>query len=59
MAKDTIEVNVVANVELVNLQCKETACVHNLRNKGKLCCNLKHVFIAEGGRCASRQEKAE
>lgn len=59
MAKDIFEVNVVANVELVNLQCKETACVHNLRDKGKLCCNLKHVFIAEGGVCSNYQEKAE
>lgn len=59
MAKDTFEVNVVANVELVNLQCDERACVHNLWKKGKPCCNLKHVVLAEGGVCGNYQEKAE
>lgn len=60
MAKiDSITVDVVANVELVNLQCRETACAHNLRNKGKLRCNLKHVVMAKGAVCANYQEKVE
>lgn len=60
MAKiDSITVDVVANFELVNLQCNENACVHNLWKKGKSCCNLKHVVMAEGGVCGNYQEKAE
>lgn len=58
MAKaGTITVDVVANVELVVLQCMDAQCIHNLRSR--LACNLKHVAISEDGKCADRQEKAE
>ena len=60
MAKlSEIKVNIVENMELVSLMCLDESCVHNMRNLEKMVCNLKHVLIARGGACASRQEKAE
>ena len=51
-----ITVAVTANVELVVLTCMDESCVHNLRSRRA--CNLKHVAISDGGKCADRQERA-
>lgn len=60
MAKlESIEVNVVANVELVSVMCTDRKCIHNLYNIGKMACNLKHIVIHNSGVCANRKEKAE
>ena len=44
---------------VVILECRNTACRHNLYLEGCLCCNLKRLAIDLGGECASKEERHE
>lgn len=64
MASNNISVTVDLE-PIVKIVCFATTCKNNLLPAGFLACNLKHIEIAEQGRCKqfelskSKQEKYE